>query len=227
MFFLTWIFPEDAVFDLRRKHMEGRQDPLLFGQSVKGGMGMADKGQKMAIEDHSEQGITNTMVTALEEEQFSVCFQPKYDLRSGCMIGAEALVRWNHPEWGCVDPEEFIPLFEKNECIFQMDQYVWEQACVQLREWKEKGYQLLPVSVNVSRVDLFRENLVDTLLGFTQKHGIDPSYLHLEITESAYIENPLQIAGTVEELRKRILFTEYVQSDENGHSETGYEVRPE
>lgn len=149
-----------------------------------------------------EQAITNAMTSALKEEQVVVYFQPKYDLQSGCMVGAEALVRWNHPEWGFVSPGEFIPLFEKNGFIFQLDQYVWERTCIRLRSWRDKGYPSIPVSVNVSRADLYHANLVDTLLGLTQKYGIDPMYLHLEITESAYTENLVQITETVEKLQK-------------------------
>ena len=93
-------------------------------------------------------------------------------------------------------------LFEKNGFIPKLDQYVWECVCSYLRDWKKNGYPLPVVSVNVSRADIYRSDLVDTLLKITQKYGINPAYLHLEITESAYAENPSQIISTVEELRK-------------------------
>ena len=96
-----------------------------------------------------------------------------------------------------MSPGEFIPLFEKNGFIPRLDQYVWERVCAQLRDWQDKGYPLLPVSVNVSRADVYQTHLVDTLQGLVQKYGIDPAYLHLEITESAYAENPNQIVSTV------------------------------
>ena len=149
-----------------------------------------------------EKMITDAMETALTGEQFVVYFQPKYSLNEDCMAGIEALVRWIHPEWGFLSPGEFIPLFEKNGFIHRLDQYVWEKVCALLRDWKRKGYPLLPVSVNVSRADVFQTHLVDALLGLTQKYGIDPAYLHLEITESAYAENPGQVVSTVEQLRK-------------------------
>ncbi|MDO4515570.1 MAG: EAL domain-containing protein [Bacillota bacterium] len=149
-----------------------------------------------------EQTITAAMETALEEGQFIVYFQPKYRLHDNRMIGAEALVRWIHPEWGFLSPGEFIPLFEKNGFIPRLDQYVWERVCAQLRDWKEKGYLLVPVSVNVSRSDVYQARLVDTLWELTQQYGVDPIYLHLEITESAYAENPGQIISTVEALRE-------------------------
>lgn len=149
-----------------------------------------------------EQAITSVMEQALDEGQFVVYLQPKYSLKDDCMAGAEALVRWFHPEWGFMSPGEFIPLFEKNGFIPRLDQFVWEQVCRQLGEWKEKGYPLLPISVNISRADVFQENLSDIILALTEKYGIDPAYLHLEITESAYVEKPDQIIKTAEDLRK-------------------------
>ena len=149
-----------------------------------------------------EKAITDVMATALEEGQFTVYLQPKYSLNDNRMVGAEALVRWIHPEWGFMSPGEFIPLFEKNGFIPCLDQFVWETVCARLREWKEKGYPLLPISVNVSRADIFQSNLTDIFSGLIRKYDIDPKYLHLEVTESAYTEQSDQIIGAVEELRK-------------------------
>ena len=149
-----------------------------------------------------EKAITDAMETALEEGQFIVYFQPKYSLHDNRMVGAEALVRWIHPEWGLMSPGEFIPLFEKNGFIPNLDRFVWEKVCAQLREWREKGYPLLPVSVNVSRADIFQSHLADIFSGLIKKYDIDPQYLHLEITESAYTEHSEQIIDTIEELRR-------------------------
>lgn len=149
-----------------------------------------------------EKAVTDAMEKALTEEQFEIYLQPKYSLKDNCMIGAEALVRWIHPEWGFMSPGEFIPLFEKNGFIPKLDRYVWERVCAKLKDWQESRYAIPVISVNVSRADIYQFNLVDTLLEITQKYGIDPAYLHLEITESAYSENPNQIISTVEDLRK-------------------------
>ncbi len=149
-----------------------------------------------------EQVITDHMEEALAQGQFSVYFQPKYNLYDDQLAGAEALVRWIHPEWGFMSPGEFIPLFEKNGFITQLDQYVWEQVCVKLKEWREKGYPRLPVSVNVSRADVYQADLAESLMHLVEKYGVSPSELHLEITESAYTENPGQIISTVDRLRK-------------------------
>lgn len=149
-----------------------------------------------------EKAITDAMEKALENGEFLVYYQPKYSLNDDRMSGAEALVRWVHPEWGFMNPGEFIPLFEKNGFIPRLDKYIWEQVCIKLREWKEKGYGLLPVSVNISRADVYHLDLADTLLTITQKYGVNPELLHLEITESAYADNPNQIIATVDNLRK-------------------------
>ncbi len=149
-----------------------------------------------------EQAITDSMETALKEGQFTVYLQPKYSLHDDELAGAEALVRWIHPEWGFMSPGEFIPLFEKNGFITQLDQYVWERVCVILRDWREKGYAPIPVSVNVSRADVYQSDLIETLQGMLRKYEIEAKQLHLELTESAYTENPAQIIETVDRLRK-------------------------
>ena len=149
-----------------------------------------------------EQAITEAMETALQEGQFTVYLQPKYCLHDDRLSGAEALVRWIHPQWGFMSPGEFIPLFEKNGFITQLDRYVWEKVCQLLQSWQEKGYPEIAVSVNVSRADVYQDDLLDTLSGLVTRYGIDPSQLHLELTESAYTENPNQIIATVDRLRK-------------------------
>ena len=178
---------------------------LLAADSIKG-----QYNQFYAVYDDNlrgkllrEKAIADVMETALAKEQFIVYLQPKYSLSDNRMVGAEALVRWIHPEWGFMSPGEFIPLFEKNGFIPCLDRYVWEKVCVYLHDWKEKGYPVVPISVNVSRADVYQSHLVDTLSGLVQKYGIDPACLHLEITESAYTDNPDQIISTVEELHRR------------------------
>ena len=149
-----------------------------------------------------EQKITDAMETALQEEQFEVYLQPKYSLKDRCMVGAEALIRWVHPEWGFMSPGEFIPLFEQNGFIPNLDKYVWERVCAQLKSWRDKGYRLPVISVNVSRSDIYQPNLVNILLKIVNKYEIQPENFHLEITESAYVENPENILDVVEEFRK-------------------------
>lgn len=150
-----------------------------------------------------EQEINASMESALQSGQFEVYLQPKYSLKNDGLAGAEALVRWNHPEWGIQSPGEFIPMFERNGFITRLDQYVWDRTCAILREWDEQGLPQICVSVNVSRADIYNADTESVLLDILQKHQIEPFRLHLEITESAYTENPKQIIDVVGRLRRR------------------------
>ncbi|WP_040196327.1 two-component system response regulator [Candidatus Soleaferrea massiliensis] len=177
---------------------------LLAAQSIKG-----QYGKYFAVYDDAlrsqmlrRQKITDSMESALEKEQFKIYLQPKYRISDGVLAGAEALVRWDHPQWGMQSPAEFIPLFEKNGFISKLDRYVWDKACGIMRDWDERGYLPLPVSVNVSRADIYHADLADFLAGIVRKHSLSPQRLHLEITESAYTEDPQQIIDTVGRLRK-------------------------
>lgn len=178
---------------------------LLAARSIKGQYGkyFARYDDELRSKLVQEQEITDSMESALKEEQFEVYLQPKYAIRDDRLVGAEALVRWNHPEWGFQSPAHFIPLFESNGFITKLDQYVWDKACAVIREWDNRGYAPISVSVNVSRADIYNADIADILMKIVQKYDLPPSRLHLEITESAYTENPDQIIDTVSQLRKR------------------------
>lgn len=150
-----------------------------------------------------EQEIVGEMKQALADRQFEVYFQPQYNYLTGEIIGAEALARWNHPEKGLMSPARFIPLFEKNGFITQLDHYVWEEACRCMHEWEASAGKLVPisVSVNVSRINIFTSHLVDDLIELTEKYGLPTSSLQLEITEGAYMENPEQLIDMVKVLQ--------------------------
>ncbi|WP_455717695.1 EAL domain-containing protein, partial [Anaerosporobacter sp.] len=131
-----------------------------------------------------------------------VYYQPKFDLSTECVIGAEALVRWKHPQYGFLSPAEFIPIFEKNGFISELDYYVWDCVCQKLDSWIETGHQLMPISVNVSRVDLYNPKLPELLFGLIMKYNIPIQYLHLEITESAYTDNAKRMIDIVNQIRQ-------------------------
>lgn len=137
---------------------------------------------------------------ALAENQFKVYFQPKYDLYKGKTGGAEALVRWIHPDLGFMNPGLFIPIFEKNGFITKLDFYVWEKVCQIISEWTANGLPAIPVSVNVSRRDFDLENLAEEIIALTDKYGIDHSLFHVEITESAYADNPDALISVTKKL---------------------------
>ncbi|WMI82327.1 EAL domain-containing protein [Anaerotignum sp. MB30-C6] len=148
-----------------------------------------------------QQEIVNEMEFALKDGQFSAYLQPQYNYDNGRLIGAEALVRWKHPVKGDIMPSKFIPLFERNGFISKLDEYIWEQICILLRKWKDEGIPLVPISVNVSRRDIYNPHLFGNILALLGKYNLDPALLHLEITESAYTQNAEQLVTTVNLLR--------------------------
>lgn len=148
-----------------------------------------------------EQRIINAMELAIENKEFAIYFQPKYSLADESIIGAEALVRWNSRDNGFISPGDFIPVFENNGFVYEVDKFIWEEACRYLRKWMDEGKNVKLVSVNVSRIDLYDPKLVDSLVGLCGRYSIPLDYLELEITESAYTEDPEQIIHVTRELR--------------------------
>lgn len=148
--------------------------------------------------------LINDMDKALAEKQFRVYYQPKYSISGSRpqLSSAEALIRWFHPEFGMVSPGQFISLFEENGLIQKLDQFVWNEAAAQIKLWKDKYGIGIPVSVNVSRVDIFNAHLVGILESITRQNGLKNPDLLLEITESAYTDDSDQIIETVNTLRK-------------------------
>ena len=141
---------------------------------------------------------------AIAENQFVVYYQPKFAIQATMPVlnSSEALVRWQHPELGLISPGVFIPLFESNGLIRQLDSYVWRRVARQMRDWKDRLDFCLPVSVNVSRVDMFDNDLVDQIKGLVKEFGLSPDEFLLEITESAYTQDSTQIIETVNRLRQ-------------------------
>ena len=126
--------------------------------------------------------------------------QPKYNLATERICGAEALVRWNHPIKGILLPEDFFAAYEESGLMVQLDHFVWEKACQILHDWMSAGRPFSPVSINISHQSLFSPQLVSFLVGLISRYGISPSALQLEITESAYLENPEQVEEAVQSL---------------------------
>ena len=151
-----------------------------------------------------DERLISDMETAISEKQFTVYFQPKYDVTGDepRLSSAEALIRWIHPELGFISPGAFIPLFENNGLIHRLDNFVWNETAATIRMLKEKYGVYVPISVNVSRIDIFDPEFESKLLEIVTKNGLEPKDLLLEITESAYTENSSQIIKAVEKLRE-------------------------
>ena len=149
-----------------------------------------------------EKKITDGMQDSLDSQHFQVYIQPKYDIESKLMIGAEALVRWTHPQLGPMSPADFIPIFEKNGFISRLDWYVWEKVCESLCEWQKKHGKIVPVSVNVSRKDIYMDNFPEKIYSLVKQYDLEPASLHLEMTETAYTENTTQLVNVLKKLKE-------------------------
>ncbi len=200
---------------------------LLAARSIKGQYGkyFAAYDDELRGKLLREQAITDGMEAALAQEQFVVYLQPKYSIKDGAPRRRRGAGALEPSAVGApASPAEFIPLFESNGFITKLDQYVWDKACAMLREWEEKGYaaptgfgQRFHGPISTTRI------CADILIEIVQKYKLPPSRLHLEITESAYTENPGQIIETVEppartrlchrdgRFRQRVLLAQYAQ----------------
>ncbi len=149
--------------------------------------------------------LQNDLSRALEGQELEVYYQPKYEIRSESpkLSSAEALVRWQHPQLGLIQPWDFITLFERNGQISAMDRFVWEATARQIAAWRDKYGVTLPVSVNLSRVDVFDPGLFDTLDGIITQYGLARSDLKLEVTESAYTEDAEHLIRVIGQLREK------------------------
>jgi len=136
-----------------------------------------------------EKNIEDEMYYALENGEFEVYIQPKYNFVTNKIAGAEALIRWNHPQKGLLPPDLFIPIFEKNGFITKIDMYVFEEICKKQKLWAAEGKEVLIVSVNQSRVHLDNPDYVNTLRLIVEKYNISPEVMELELTESVFTSN--------------------------------------
>ena len=139
---------------------------------------------------------------SIQNKYFTIYLQPQINYRNGKLIGAEALVRWIHPELGMISPFEFITIFEKSKYISRLDLYVWEEACKYLDKCNKSGYNNLSLSVNISRMDFYNMDVFEELKFLVEKYEISPSQLKLEITESAFMSNYSKIVTVIMKLRE-------------------------
>ncbi len=150
-----------------------------------------------------QEKLINDIDDAIKNRDLIVFYQPKYNIKGDepTLRSAEALIRWKHPELGMISPGDFIPLFESNGLIQKLDQYVWEEAAKQVGIWKKEYGVSVPVSVNVSRMDIYFPELKENFVRLLNENGLDSHELMLEITESAYSENAEELISIVEKLR--------------------------
>ncbi|MDD5949955.1 MAG: GGDEF domain-containing phosphodiesterase [Lachnospiraceae bacterium] len=182
----TLVYGVCLIRDMKDGLRKYGDSAALARQSIKGDAltHVAFFEDKMKEGIYTRKFIEDNMKKALKNKEFVMYLQPKYSISQNCMVGAEALVRWIHPEKGIIPPMEFIPLFEKNGFVIKMDQYIWEEACKTIRQWMDDGIEPLPISVNVSRRNLRDNQFIDVLNGLIDKYQIPKKYLEIEITET-------------------------------------------
>ncbi|MGX6446323.1 EAL domain-containing protein [Neobacillus sp. K501] len=146
--------------------------------------------------------LENELRNAIRNDEFLLYYQPRVDTFSGEMVGAEALIRWNHPKRGPVSPAQFIPVAEETELINEISYWVIKTVCTQLKEWKVNGYSLMPISINLSAKTLMKADLVENIKMYLLKYSISPSLFEIEITEDSLIKNEGLGLSTIEQLRE-------------------------
>ena len=159
-----------------------------------------------------KQTVLNEMRSALADHQFQIYLQPQIAVESGRLIGAEALVRWIHPERGVISPAHFIPVFEQNGFIARLDLYVFEEVCKLQKRWREEGKPAVPVSVNLSRVNFYSRTLREQLLRILGSYEVSPELVELELTESAYADDDHEVYSRLRQLQSdgfRILMDDF------------------
>ena len=193
------IYPEDgespdgllrsADVALHRVKEQGRGSYQFYSAEMRGG-----SFERMQLEV--------MLRDALERNEFSLYFQPQVDVAKRKLVGAEALLRWSHPERGMIPPSDFIPLAESNGMIEPIGEWVLRTACKQKKAWERAGLGDFPIAVNVSRRQFRSTELAQTIAGILRETGLEPSHLEIEITENALIEDVERTLAVLRQVRE-------------------------
>ncbi|MEH6986939.1 EAL domain-containing protein [Cytobacillus firmus] len=154
----------------------------------------------MDIESYKLFTLEQDMRKALQEDEFFLEYQPRVDTKTRRIESAEALLRWNHPEWGRVSPLEFIPVAEETGLIVDIGEYVIRKVCGQIHSWKERGLPIVPISVNISPLSFLKSCLVSTIKAALEENHLDASLLEIELTESSLINYSENVIAVLKEL---------------------------
>ena len=147
--------------------------------------------------------LSNDLRKALEKKELFLQYMPRVDAQTTQILGAEALIRWNHPDWGLVSPEEFIPIAEETGLIIPIGEWVLREACKQIKKWEDMALPPMIISVNFSVQQLLKKNILQTIDQIVEESGISPERLEVEITESSFISNENEVTQLLAELKKR------------------------
>ncbi|MCR5148168.1 MAG: EAL domain-containing protein [Eubacterium sp.] len=163
--------------------------------------GVAFFDDKLVKEEKWRDSVKELQEKALKNEEFQVYYQPKYDPRTDELRGAEALIRWQSPELGFVSPGRFIPIFEKNGFITNIDHYMIKHVAIDQKRWLDEGYKCVPVSVNVSRAHFVEDDLAEQIRDMVDEAGAPHKYIEIELTESAFFDDKNAMVATINKLK--------------------------
>jgi diguanylate cyclase (GGDEF)-like protein/PAS domain S-box-containing protein len=178
-------------------------DTAMYQAKENGRQGFQFFKPEMNVRAVERQSIEEDLRRAVEREEFTLHYQPKINLATGAITGAEALLRWSHPARGSVPPAQFIPIAEDSGLILPIGAWVLREACAQSRAWADEGLPIVSMAVNVSAVEFRNENFLDNLFATLSETGLDPACLELEVTESVLMKNAELAASILQSLRKK------------------------
>ena len=164
-----------------------------------------------------EQMLVRDMEGAMDNNNFCIYLQPIYNTDTNKIVSAETLIRWHHPQKGLMSPSKFIHVFEKNGFVTRLDRFAWGAACRFLSRQRDNGLEVVPISVNVSRINMYDQSFVDYMQSLLAKYDLEPWMLRIEITESAYMDNPAQLVKVLKKL-KNAGFTVLMDDFGSGYS---------
>lgn len=189
---------KEPMTDLIQKANRAR---LAVSSEEKSGQ-LAFYDESIFRESESEAELRKDIDRALLAEEFEVFYQPKFDFRLSRFVGAEALIKWNHPLKGTVHAGGFIPYAEKSNQIVALDRYIFRHVCADIVSWKKRGVRLLPISINLSRNDAYQSDLITFIKSSLAEFGVSPQLIEIELTESAISKDMLYIGKVLKDIRE-------------------------
>ncbi len=180
------IYPDDGMDE---EILINHADTAMYHAKEKGRNTYAFFEQEMTVRAIARQSIEASLRLALERQEFVLHYQPKINLLSGMIVGTEALVRWQHPQRGLLEPAQFVPTAEDSGLILPLGRWVLREACLQARAWQDAGLPPTPVSVNTSALEFRAEDFLEYLRSTLEESRLEPRYLELELTESVLMRD--------------------------------------
>jgi diguanylate cyclase (GGDEF)-like protein len=193
------LYPRDAI---DAETLQRNADSAMYRAKSRGKNRFEYFLAEMSASRRQRLELESCLRRALDRSEFSLHYQPQFDLQSGKLVAQEALLRWTHPKLGCIAPDQFIPIAEENELIVPIGTWVLQEACRQAAAWQRAGYPLKGIAVNVSAVQFGRPDFVRTVDDVLKRSDLEPRFLELELTESLIIRDVRESAAKMEQLRE-------------------------